>query len=250
MEKEKRVYIVKLNDAHVPFHDRRAIRVALNFVRYLQPDIVLLDELIDFYTISKYSKDPKRRGTLQRDINTTKALLQKIREAVPNAKIYMLKSNHDARLQAYLRGSAPELESLDCLQFEELLELKKFGIKYVEFFMFRGVLFKHGGIVKKHSGETAKAEFEKENVSGGSGHTHRLGQFYRTQRGGKYTWIETGCLCRTHGVEYIEGTPNWQQGIGLGIFKQSGPHFELKAVPIIGCEIMWGARTFGCSEKK
>ena len=150
----------------------------------------------------------------------------------------MLESNHLARLKRYLWSQAPELHGLRALRLENLLQVDKTGLEFKEIFRFNNFLFKHGDIVRKHSGYTAKAEFDKEGVSGASGHTHRLGVYYTTKRSGKYVWLECGCLC-TLRPEWIRGVPDWQHGLGLISFGDDG-HFEAKAVPIINYQILWG----------
>ena len=96
-------------------------------------------------------------------------------------------------------------------------------------------MFKHGDIIRKWSSYTARGEQEKEGMSGASGHSHRLGQFYHTVRGGKYTWMECGMLCSTD-QEYLEGRiADWQLGIGLVIFW--GTHYRAIPIPIIDYRI-------------
>jgi len=92
--KEDRDIVLRMGDFHVPFHDTKAVDVAIKFAECLEPKVVVLDELIDMYSVSKYSKDPQRKNELQRDLNTTKKLLGRIRNAVPKADLIMVRSNH------------------------------------------------------------------------------------------------------------------------------------------------------------
>jgi len=237
--------ILKLSDFHVPFHDKKTIAVALKFAKKVNPKILIIDELMDFYSISKFNKDPKRKLSLQKDLNTSKGLLQMIRKTLPNARIIMVESNHDKRLKKYLRSTAEELSDLDCLKLEELLGLDDFNIEYKKMFIFRKVLFKHGSIVRQHSAYSAKAEMDKEGTSGVSGHTHRLSMYFKTLRGGKYVWIEGGCLCSVKcGEEYVDGTANWQQGLSMFTFKDGKRRFHPEVIPIVDREILWGGESF------
>jgi hypothetical protein len=231
-----------MHDLHVPFHDRKAIKTALDFTKDIKPIILVCHEFIDFYSISKFDRDPARLNDLQYDLDETKDIISQIRKALPKTTIVMVSSNHDARLEKYKRSVAAELHSLRCLELTNLLELPKFNIKYLDHYMFRGVLFKHGDIVRKDSGATAKAEFLREGVSGASGHSHRLGKIYKTLRGGKYTWVEGGCLCLTTGVDYIHGVADWQQGLSAFMFKDNSNHFQAFDIPIIDYEIVWGCK--------
>jgi hypothetical protein len=241
---KNRDVVLKMSDWHVPFEDAKAVRVALDFAKHLEPDILIIDEVMDWYQVSRFDKDPKRLIRLQEDLDKTIYWLGETRKACPKARIIMVESNHDTRLVRFKRSMAPALESLRNLTVPCLLELGKFNIEYRKDFVFRDVLFKHGDIVRKSSGYTAKGEFEREGCSGVSGHTHRLGMHFVTLRGGKYVWMEGGCLCKTTGVEYIKGVANWQQGISAFIFKKNSRHFHPVSLPIIEHQILWGSETF------
>jgi hypothetical protein len=237
---ETREIIVNLSDAHIPYHDPVAMNIAIDFVRYLKPFRVVIHEWLDWYSLSKFDKDPKRKIRLQDDIDIAIGWLEKLRSAIPDAKIVMIGSNHEDRLRKYLWSKAEELSGLRCLELPALLHLKEMDITHQDDYTFRGVLFKHGSVIRKHSGYTARAELEKEGVSGCSGHTHRMSQHYKTLRGGSYVWMETGCLCDPEQAEYIDGTADWQRGLGGFIFKKGSKHFYPFLCPIIDGEILWG----------
>jgi hypothetical protein len=231
--------IISLNDWHVPFHDPLVIDVAIKFCGYIQPDIIVLHELHDCYDLSKFDKNPLRIENLQDEINEVKKYLWAIRKVCPKSRIILLNSNHLDRLRKYCWKEAKALASLDVLKLENLLELKEFKIEFMEDFTYEGFLFKHGNIVRQESSFTAKAEFLKEGVSGCSGHTHRLGMYFKTLRGGSYVWIESGCLCDLQ-PEYITGTANWQQGLSMISFKPNSKHFIAQVYPIIDYQILYG----------
>lgn len=241
--KEKRFDIISLTDFHVPYEDQTAIQLAYAFCHWLQPEIIIVHELHDFYAVSKFDKDPDRKENLQDEIDQANKYLKELRRICPESRIILLKSNHTERLRKYLWSKAPELNSLRCLKLEELFELRKLNIEYKDCFMFRDFLFKHGNIVRQDSAYTAKGEFLKEGCSGASGHTHRLGMYFSTKRGGKYVWVESGCLCKTD-ASYIDGTANWQQGFSLISFQEKGKQFIPQIIPIIENSIMFGNRKF------
>ena len=197
----------------------------------------------DFYAISKFDKDPERKNDLQIEIDKANQYLKNLRKRCPKSRIVLLKSNHTERLKKYLWGKAPELNSLQCLKLEKLFDLSEMKIEYRKDLLCRGVLFKHGDIIRQDSSYTCKAEFTKEGCSGCSGHTHRLGMYFTTKRGGKYVWVESGCLCMET-AEYIEGTANWQQGFSLFSFEEKGTQFIPQIIPIIENSIMFGNRKF------
>ena len=110
---EEREAIVSLNDFHVPYHDEKAIDVALKFVKFLKPYRIVIHELLDWYSLSRFDKDPKRKLDLKKDKNMAVGYLQQIRDMFPETRIIMVKSNHDHRLIKYLRTKAEELHDLD-----------------------------------------------------------------------------------------------------------------------------------------
>lgn len=235
--------VLKLSDFHIPFHDERAVKVAYSFARFLKPHTIVLDEVLDFYQLSKFDKTPSRVLEFGQDVEASRDALAALRKMCPASRIVMVRSNHDQRLERYTKNH-PELSSLSLFTVPELLALRKLKIGYTESLSFRDVLFKHGSVVRKHSGYTARAEFEREGCSGVSGHSHRLGIHYVSLRGGKYCWLEGGCLCQTEGVEYIDGVANWQQGVTAFMFAKGSRHFHAQIYPIIDGQIMFGERTF------
>ncbi len=233
------IKIVKLNDAHVPFEDKQAVQVAIEFCERLQPDIIVTDEWMDFYELSRFVKDPTRATgyTLNDAREQTFEWFKRLGQVCPMARRVHLNANHPKRMQKYLNKNAPELVGLPEFEMDNFMKFKEYNIEYHQYFTFRDFLFKHGDRIHKYSGYTAKNEFESEGMSGASGHSHRLSQHYRTLRGGKYTWIECGCLCDLN-QEYLEGKiSDWQHGIGLVIFW--GTHFRAIPLPIIDRKIDW-----------
>ena len=240
---KNRDVVLSINDLHIPFHDEDAIKVAFKFAKYIDPKIIVLHEWLDWYPISRFDKDPGRIDDLQKDLKIMHKYLNDLRKLLPETRMVMVKSNHDARLEKYKRTHAIPFHCLEALEIEGLFKLAEYNIQYRNDFTFQGVLCKHGNIVRKYSAYTAKAELVDEGVSGMSGHTHRLGMHFETNRGGKYVWMECGCLCDP-APEYIIGVANWQTGLGMLAFKPNSKHFYPCLIPIIDHEIIWGSETF------
>lgn len=231
--------IARLCDMHVPFEDKIAVNAAFEFVTKIQPDEIDIDEWHDFYSVSRFSKDPDRIDSLQDELDVVFTYMGDLRKRCPNAKITMLKSNHTDRLQKYLWNNAPALSNLRCLELPILMRLDELKIGYADFVSRRGVnLSKHGNVIRKYSAYTAHWEFEREGMSGMSGHSHRLAKFRHSVRGGKYQWMECGCLCGLN-PEYYDGIPDWQHGIGLLQYKGNTRHFSMSDLDVIDGEILW-----------
>lgn len=236
--------VASMHDFHVPYHDKKVVNASLKLMKHIAPMKLILHEVLDWYALSKFNKDPERRLHLQEELNEAKALLKRIRKDLPKTEIIILASNHQARLEKYLNSKAEELRYLDCMRYENLLGLPQLDIHFKPYYHFRKILWKHGDIVRKFSAYTAKAERDKEGCFGCSGHTHRLGIHYHTLRGGEYMWIEGGCQCKTKNIEYIDGTANWQNGLSMIMFKDHSTKYQPKGIPIIDSEILWGKHLF------
>lgn len=228
-QKNKTETVLNYSDDHFPFQDQKVVDLRIQIAKDVQPDVLVIHEMHDFYEISDFDKDPKREVDLQGELDMVDEYLTKLRKACPKTRIILLDSNHLDRLRRYKWRKARELSSLRCLNVDELLQLKKHNIEFVESFLYKGFLFKHGDKVNAYGGFSAKNEFVKEGVSGQSGHTHRGGQHHHTDRAGQYSWSEVGCACLMD-AHYIKGVPDWQHGFGEVIFTDN-EYFE-RFVPI------------------
>ncbi len=222
---------VVANDFHGQFRDKKVCKMFMNFLRREQPDTLVLNgDIVDFYSISKFDKDPARKTDLQDELNDSYNFLYDLREALPNAGIMYIEGNHEARLRKYLRSKAPALATLDALKIETLLGFKDFGIEYEEDGIWLGDLFVyHGSIIRTEAGDTAKAERRKNGCSGISGHSHRDGKSPVRYRGGQLCWWENFCLCQLD-AEYIKGIANWTQGWSVVTTIGKRPNVEPVAV--------------------
>jgi len=243
--KYKKVLFVP--DIHASYHDIKAIKAMIAFMQWWKPDyIYFLGDVVDFYSISSFTKDPQRALGLQDEIDEAKKILKMICAAAPKSHKYMIQGNHEARMQKFLWTRAAELSGLHGLQVDVMLDLHKMGIHYYPEgrTKFRGTILKHGDIVRKFCAYTAKGEFENTGVSGISGHTHRLGLYSMTNEAGDFVWMECGHLCDIK-QEYLLGkVPNWQQDFGIGYYKEGSKRFMVEPIKIINHKAMHAGHEF------
>jgi predicted phosphodiesterase len=206
---------IVLSDIHFPFQNDKALKVVDQYLKdNIFHNIYLLGDIIDFYALSDFNKNPDRATTLQEDLNTTKAYLTHIRSLSLGSHIYFIDGNHEVRLKRYL-WKHPEISSLDALSLPNLLGFKENNIMHKpQYHIENNMIFEHGSICRKHSAYTAKAMFEKRGMSGMSGHTHRLGHYLHTNMTGSFQWLENGCLCSLE-PEYLIGVPDWINGFSI-----------------------------------
>lgn len=237
MEIERTIVI---SDVHIPYHDPHAIDLLMRVVAVYQPErIVLNGDLLDFYAVSQYDKDPDRLkdGGLQQEIDIFTEFLGRLRDAATSdCEMHYLPGNHEDRLRRYLWKNSG-LYGLRALELPALLGLESYGVHYHEDELKLAgdnLVIKHGRVVRKWAAMSAKAELENEkySISTITGHTHRMGAVYvRTRRGIVGAW-EGGCLCNLN-PEYVHN-PDWQQGIVLVRSSTTGQSFNVDLVPFLG----------------
>jgi len=229
----KMLRVVAAGDTHIPYAYEPAISILLGFLRDYKPDIVvLLGDIVDFYAISRFAKDPGRKTELQSDIDKTAQFLADVRKATPDSRIVYIEGNHSHRLTKYLWRTAPELYSLKVLSLPIVFELDRLEIEMVPYgteFRIGPLLFVHGDVVRKRAGATAQALLEKYRANVVTGHVHRLGGVYRTWQDECLVGIEAGCLCSLD-QEYVH-KPDWQHGfVSLQVMGDKDWSFQLHKV--------------------
>jgi predicted phosphodiesterase len=227
----KRMGVV-LSDVHVPFQDKAVCRMALAFIREHRPATVhLLGDIADFYSVSRFTKDPSRKEDLQADLDATRTFLGEVREAAPEARIIYSEGNHEFRLRRYLASEAKALAMLRDLRLERLLGFDALDIRFQSQdrpYRVGSLLFTHGQLVRKWSAASARGHFEKYGCCVLHGHSHRLGAFYHRDIGDTYAAWENGCLCDLN-PSYAT-SPDWQHGWSVVWSQRDYFHVEQIAV--------------------
>lgn len=239
---------VAINDLHGDFYDPIAFGLVIDFIKREKPDnVVLVGDIVDFYKVSRFDKNPNRIDSLQNELDFVHdKLLKPIRQAVPEAKIHYVEGNHELRLRKYLWRKAAELASLRVLNIKDLLGLKELDITYHEKFHKIGDLyFFHGDVIRKHSGYTARAMYEKHGITLLHGHSHRDGKYTVRTRKGQFAVWENYCLCVLN-PEYVD-FPNWSQGFAYITHIGNRPFCE--QIPIISGSYIFGSQIYSAKEK-
>ena len=211
-------------DTHMGFEDEKALEIVRQIALEMQPNCLIhMGDLLDCYKLSRFDKDPDRLDGLQDEINKARLHLAAMRTTCRSARFILLEGNHEDRMRRTLWNTDEASSTLmrltnvrQALTWPTLLGLADLDI---DFYPYQGqskinllpkFIVKHGTVVRKFSGYTARGEWEKYGKSGGSGHVHRLGVFYHRDNSGSNVWVETGCTCRLD-PEYTDN-PDWQQG--------------------------------------
>lgn len=216
-----------LSDIHVPYHDLDALTVAIEYGKKEKVDgVLLLGDIVDFYQLSTFSKDPLMRRPIE-ELNDTKKVLGYIRKQL-NPKRFLYKAgNHEQRLEWFLMKRAPELFDLPCITLPELLDFDNYGVQHIPALN----VLRRGHLTLIHGHETGRGLMSPVNPARGmymkakgcvlSGHEHRTSDHTEnTIMDEVITCWSIGCLCErkpayrpinnwNHGFAILHGGHDW-----------------------------------------
>ena len=122
---------ILLYDSHIPYHCLTTLKTVIDYGKANGiTGIYLGGDTIDFYPLSRFNKDPKRK--LKFELDMTKRFLNQLRDLFPDAEIYFKLGNHEDRLEKYLSNKTPELVGLDQLEIENLLGFGELRIRKIQ----------------------------------------------------------------------------------------------------------------------
>ena len=97
--KAKRLLV--LSDIHIPYHNIESLTCAFDFAKQEKPDAILLNgDTLDFFGLSRFSKDPKARS-FAHELKTFKEFMDVLKK-IFDAKIYFKIGNHEERYFHFL----------------------------------------------------------------------------------------------------------------------------------------------------
>jgi len=239
---------ILLPDIHHPHHDIAAWNAVLKFLKWFQPDIVvLLGDAMEMRAIDHWKRE---KGDLKSfegirllyDYGLFEdEIMKPIEELLPNAEKVYMGGNHEDWINKVINQN-PQLEGM--IELEKVLQLKERGWKWIPWVSkdratntVRGV-YKIGKLTIFHGHYTniyhARKTADSYSKSTAYGHTHDIQSYTKVHVddvGDYHTSQSIGCLCNKS-PEFMRGRPNrWVHGFGVMYVRPSG-HFNLY-VPII-----------------
>lgn len=191
-----------LSDIHVPYHSEVAVSAAVEHLRKLKLDALVLNgDIADFYAISRWTKDPKHRD-LPRELASIREMLGWIRSRFPKIPIVFKTGNHEERWKHWLWQHAPEISDEKEMGLAAWLHLGEHDITLVD--DQRPILA--GKLPILHGHEKGKGISAPVNQARGAflrlhhtvleGHGHRTSGHCEPDMWGSevFCW-STGCLC-------------------------------------------------------
>jgi len=191
-----------LSDCHVPYHAETAVRAAVAHLSETGIDALVLNgDIADFYSISRWTKDPTQRD-FSGELEAVRDFVGWIRETFPEIPIVYKAGNHEERWQHYIWQHAPELSKEPRMSLQAWLDLDKHGITMVE--DQRPVMA--GKLPILHGHELPKGVAAPVNPARGAfmrtlstvlvGHSHRSSGHAESDMWHDETFCwSTGCLC-------------------------------------------------------
>jgi predicted phosphodiesterase len=231
--------ILILSDIHFPYHNAAALKAAIKYGLEQGVDCIILNgDILDFYQLSDFSKDPSK-PTFRKELELGRWFLKELRMAFPKAQIYYKIGNHEMRLERYLKVKAPEI--LDCEEFrlEILLEFAKHHVILID----KYTVIKAGNLNIIHGHEykgaggvyPAKYIYGKSKVNTICGHYHRSSTYLDKNMDGHYHGgFSTGCLCELS-PDYMPYN-EWVHGFAVVTMKKDG-NFSVQNLTIDNGEI-------------
>lgn len=241
--------VVVLSDIQYPYHDPKAIKEVISFIKHEKPtELWCVGDELDAPQPSRWNKgmSGEYTDTLQEDIDGLFNLMLDFRNALGWRKKFVIqRSNHTDRIETYINKYAPALRSLRSNKVEELIGYDELKIDYLHKFkeLLPGWVMAHGdeGRSVQVPGSTAMSLAKKLGKSVVCGHTHKLGLQHETTglygKNKTLFGLEVGHLMDMKQASYLtSGIANWQQGIGILVEKNN--KVTPYAVPIVDGKIV------------
>jgi predicted phosphodiesterase len=220
-----------LSDIHIPYHSLSALGAALDFIQVEKPDAILLNgDILDFYQLSRFGKDPRKRSVAH-ELQAAREFLDVLAQF--GAKIYYKIGNHEERYQHYLMAKAPELLGMQQFELQHLLGLHDRGIELIG----DKRIIKANDLNIVHGHEFGQSIFSPVNVARGlflrgkvsamQGHNHAVSEHTESNMNGDIvtTW-SLGCLCELNPA-YLP-INKWAHGFAIVDLSENGKDFHVR----------------------
>ena len=239
--------ILFVPDVHVPFEDKRAWNLMLKVGKDLKPKrIVVLGDLVDFYSVSSHSKDPNRALQLPHEIEAARRCLDQLDGLGARDKIY-IEGNHEDRLRRYLQDKAPELFGV--VGVPALLSLRERGWKHIPYKKHTKVGLVYATHDVGASGQNAVfkalAAFQHSVVSA---HSHRMAYVVGGDALGEpKISCSFGWLGDADAVDYMQDISvrtAWSLGFGIGYLNTETGIVHITPVPVVKYSVVVNGRLY------
>lgn len=223
-------------DVHRPYHDKQAWKLVMNVAKALKPQgIIVLGDFGDMYSVSSFSKDPKRALKLDWEVKDCNAGLDELDALGAKWKIYIA-GNHEQRLQRYLQDKAPALYPF--IKIEQIMRLNERGWKFVPYksdIKVGRVYFTHDVSYAGRNAVFRTLDAYQHSVV--IGHTHRMAYVVEGDATGRaIISCQFGWLGDVKQVDYmhrLKASKDWALGFGIGYLEPKTGLLFITPVPLV-----------------
>jgi len=203
----------------------------------------LVGDLDDSDSTSRWAVGPEKLVSVdEAGAKDVREFLKEIRTLAPKADIHLFDGNHGwTRHKKYIMENASQYA--DKITPNMLYGHEDVGIDFhyytdLPYNRFNDMYVHHGNAVSKHSGESVKADIDAWGVSLIRGHSHRLGDYFKTYEitGQRLEGYEIGHMMKESLADY-SNQRNWQQGFLYGHISNSQHYLELVPIKDYTCYV-------------
>jgi predicted phosphodiesterase len=233
--------VLVLSDIHIPYHSISALTAVFDYTKKMKIDAILLNgDVLDFFGLSRYCKDPKKRNFAE-ELKSFEEFM-KILNDIYKCKIYLKIGNHEERYNHFLWQKAGEIADVEEFQLEEIIKKRAknvtiIGEKRIIKLGHLNVLHGHefaGGVFSPVN--IARGLFLKAKVSAMQGHNHQTSEHSESNLEGKLTTtFSLGCLCELN-PEY-RPINKWNHGFAIVDIDAKG-NFEVQNKRILKGKVL------------
>ncbi len=225
--------IVIFSDSHFPYQDDTALNAILKFISENTINSIIINgDLIDFYQLSRFKKNPKKKS-VQQEINDVKNFLCELRKNNPNVLIKYKEGNHESHLQRFILNNAKEIYELIEDLYIQKLDLQTLDIEYIiKPFCYRNLWVFHGhekqGVYSPANICRAWFPFILDHFV--VGHYHKgQEEIFHNFKNENFKGIAIGHTADSTGLDYAI-VNNWNQGFLFVKFNSKGFISERKTI--------------------
>lgn len=223
--------ILVLVDIHLPYHNIEAVTVAIEEGKREKVDgVLLLGDLLDFYQLSRYEKDPRKRS-FAHELEAGRKFLSILQKEL-KCKIYFKLGNHEERYEKYLKVKAPELLDVADFKLHTLLKCADYNTTIID----NKRIIKLNKLNAIHGHEyvggisspvnIARGLYMRGKVSAIQGHNHQTSEHTEPNMDGDITttW-SLGCLSELN-PGYMP-LNKWNLGFAIVALNDNGKDFHV-----------------------
>ena len=259
------VRFICASDHHSKKVDPFAMRVLLDMLRWVQPDLhVINGDAHEFQDLSTHRKFPGHFDlTPAEEVDyCVKHIYAPAKEAAPKARHVWVMGNHDYRFVRYVADRASDLSGLSGMNLIDLFRLRELEIDLVCRSNFlaptsklrrrdRGenwlvvedcMVFTHGEYTGRGAGDKHHNRF---GMSGCCGHAHNPAQtFYNSLSCGPQSWVISPMMAgHAVGRDYVSMPSQWQMGFVVGTIDRRTKEVQQNIITV-GETATFGGRTW------